>query len=153
MRRPISLIAASRLKLAPILEAELRERAVLLEVPIERAATLLDERTPAGRRFAHALNQDIASALHDAEDPLAPTSGLCAARPFELTAALEASLNTGADYAPDEFSQAHPRLFRIGDREAAVRANFAATDEDQEPRCRAESAALPRELGRPSFGA
>jgi hypothetical protein len=100
----LSLIAASRPKLAPILEAELRERAVLLEIPIERAATLLDELTPAGRRFAHALNQDIASALHDAKDPLAPTSGSCAARPFDLTAALEASLNTGADHAPDEFS-------------------------------------------------
>ncbi len=70
----LSLIAARGLKLAPILEAELRERAVLLEVPIERAATLLDERTRAGKRFAHALNQDIASALHDANGPLAPAS-------------------------------------------------------------------------------
>jgi hypothetical protein len=71
----LSLIAARRLKLAPILEAELRERAVLLKLPIERAATLLDERTRAGRRFTRALNQDIASALHDADGPLAPASG------------------------------------------------------------------------------
>ncbi len=71
----LSLTAARSLKLAPILESELRERAVLLELPIERAATLLDERTRAGRRFAHALNQDIASALHDADAPLAPASG------------------------------------------------------------------------------
>ncbi|HYB23082.1 MAG TPA: hypothetical protein VED41_04745 [Solirubrobacteraceae bacterium] len=71
----LSLIAARSLQLAPILEAELRERAVLLEVPIERAATLLNERTRAGRSFVRALSHDIASALHDANGPLAPASG------------------------------------------------------------------------------
>jgi hypothetical protein len=101
----LSLTAARSLKLAPILEAELRERAVLLEVPIDRAATLLDERTPAGRRFAHALNHDIASALHDADGPLAPASGSSReARSSEFTAALDASLNTSADCAADKFS-------------------------------------------------
>jgi hypothetical protein len=103
----LSLTAARTLELAPILEAQLRERAVLLEVPIERAATLLDERTRAGRRFAHALNQDIASALHDADGPPAPASGSSrAARSSELTAALDASLNTSADCAADKFSAA-----------------------------------------------
>jgi len=104
----LSLTAAARsLKLAPILEAELRDRAVLLEIPIDRAATLLDERTPAGRRFAHALNHDIASALHDADGPLAPASGSSRpARSSELTAALDASLNTSADRAADKFSAA-----------------------------------------------
>ena len=53
---------------------------------------LLDERTRPGRRFAHALNQDITSALHHAAGPLAPASGS-----FELTAALEATLNASAD--------------------------------------------------------
>ena len=96
----LSLIAP-RSRLAPILEAELRERAVLLELPIERATTLLDERTRPGRRFAHALNQDITSALHHAAGPLAPASGS-----FELTAALEATLNASAEWALNEFSAA-----------------------------------------------
>ena len=70
----LSLIAHHAPNPAPLLEAELRERAVVLEVPVERAHSLLADDAPAAKRFAQALNEDIARALHDAERPFAPAS-------------------------------------------------------------------------------
>ena len=67
-----SLIAHRTPNPASLLEAEFRERAVVLEVPVERAHSLLADDTPAARRFAQAFNEDIARALHDAERPFAP---------------------------------------------------------------------------------
>ena len=61
----------------PVLEAELRERAVLLEIPIKRANSLLADDAPGARRFAQAFNEDIARALDDADEFFAP---LCVRR-------------------------------------------------------------------------
>lgn len=53
----------------PVLEAELRERAIVLEISTERANSILADNTGGARRFAQAFNQDIARALHDADSP------------------------------------------------------------------------------------
>jgi len=66
----LSLSAAHTRGRGPVLEAELRERAVAIEVPIARASRLLASDTPAGRRFQAALAQDINRALADADAPL-----------------------------------------------------------------------------------
>ena len=69
----LSLIAHRTPSPKPILEAKLRERAVLLEVPIERASSLLNGDALAARRFQQALIEDVARALHDADGHLALT--------------------------------------------------------------------------------
>ena len=56
----------------PALEATLRERAVLLEVPHERAHTLLAGDLPGAQRFAEAFHEDVVRALLAAEEQLAP---------------------------------------------------------------------------------
>ena len=65
----LSLIAHSRPNPQPVLEAELRERAILLEIPTQRANSILADDTTGAKRFAQAFNQDIAGALHDADSP------------------------------------------------------------------------------------
>lgn len=70
----LSLIDRKTPQREPVLEVELRERAVLLEIPVERAGSLLDDTARAARRFAQAFNEDAANALHDADAPLAPPS-------------------------------------------------------------------------------
>jgi CRP-like cAMP-binding protein len=57
---------------APALEATLRERAVLLEIPHERAHTLLAGDLPGAQRFAEAFHEDVVRALLAAEEQLAP---------------------------------------------------------------------------------
>lgn len=53
-------------------EVVLRERAVLLEVPRDRARALLDGDQAHARQFAGAFHEDVARALIAAEEPLAP---------------------------------------------------------------------------------
>lgn len=57
---------------APTLEATLRERAVLLEVPHARAHALLAGDLPGAERFAEAFHEDVVRALLAAEEQLAP---------------------------------------------------------------------------------
>ena len=70
----LSLIADRTPNPGPVLEAELRERAVLLEMPIKRANSILGDDAPGARRFAQAFNEDIAKALNDADESFAPPS-------------------------------------------------------------------------------
>lgn len=53
--------------------ARARERSVLFEFPRSRIAELLDDPSPAGRRFASAVYEDVARAVREAERPLATT--------------------------------------------------------------------------------
>jgi CRP-like cAMP-binding protein len=57
---------------APPLEATMRERAVLLEVPHDRAHDLLVGDLPGAQRFAEAFHEDVVRALLSAEEQLAP---------------------------------------------------------------------------------
>jgi hypothetical protein len=65
----LSLIAHRKPNPQPVLEAELRERAIVLEISTERANSILADNTGGARRFAQAFNQDIARALNDADSP------------------------------------------------------------------------------------
>jgi CRP/FNR family transcriptional regulator, cyclic AMP receptor protein len=58
------------------LVATMRERAVLLEVPHERAHTLLAGDLPGAQRFAEAFHEDVVRALLAAEEQLAPPLAL-----------------------------------------------------------------------------
>ena len=65
----LSLITHRKPNPQPVLEAELRERAILLEISTERANSILADNKGGARRFAQAFNQDIARALNDADSP------------------------------------------------------------------------------------
>ena len=65
----LSLIAHRKHNPQPVLEAELRERAIVLEMPTKRANSILADSERGARRFAQAFDEDIARALHDADSP------------------------------------------------------------------------------------
>ena len=56
----------------PPLETTLRERAVLLEIPHDRAHDLLEGDLPGAQRFAESFHEDVVRALLSAEEQLAP---------------------------------------------------------------------------------